>query len=239
VLKLKLGYILVSLPNPVDLAGFQLNPGAFNKDRYNNMRFVPVCSNLRVLNYQIPTADLHCLRSITGRIIPTMATTMTLVAGLLCPEIHKLVGTPEQEMKINDYNNAFVNLAATFVTLNKPLPPVSMVAVVKGKEWVWTVWDSLDMDMGGIILWEFLRYFETEQGLDVPVVSTGVSILFSFTVNKNKLVQRMGIRMSEDVTSVAKQDLPPRQLCLVLEIIANNLEMDADMELPYVDFRFC
>ena len=112
-----------------------------------------------------------------------MATTMTLVAGLLCPEIHKLVGTPEQELKINDYNNAFVNLAATFVTLNKPLPPVSMVAVVKGKEWVWTVWDSLDMDVEDIALQEFLAYFETRYGLNVSMISTGVSILSSFFAN--------------------------------------------------------
>ena len=46
------------------------------------------------------------------------------------------------------------------------------------------------------------------------------------------------MRMSEVVTSVAKRDLPPNQLFLVIEIIANDLETDEEVELPYVKFRF-
>ena len=103
---------------------------------------------------------------------------------------------------------------------------------------MWTAWDSLDMDVGDITLREFLTYFETEYGLDVSMISTGVSILFSFFANKKKLAERMGMRMSEVVTSVAKRDLPPNQLFLVIEIIANDLETDEEVELPYVKFRF-
>ena len=40
------------------------------------------------------------------------------------------------------------------------------------------------------------------------------------------------MRMPKVVNSVAKQDLPAKQLFLVIKIIANNLEMDEDVELP-------
>ena len=42
----------------------------------------------------------------------------------------------------------------------------------------------------------------------------------------------------EVVNSVAKRDLLAKQLFLVIKIIANDLETDKEMELPYVKFRF-
>jgi len=35
-----------------------------------------------------------------------------------------------------------------------------------------------------------------------------------------------------------KKDLPPNQLFRIFEIIANDLDMDKDVELPYVKFVF-
>ena len=46
------------------------------------------------------------------------------------------------------------------------------------------------------------------------------------------------MRMLEVVTSVAKRDLPAKELFLVIEIIANDLETDKEVELPYFKFRF-
>ena len=202
------------------------------------MRFVAACSNLRALNYAIPTADAHRSRAIAGRIIPDIATTTALVAGLVCLELYKLVGTPRRELAIDAYKNAFVNLAIPFMTLSEPSPPAATTALVKGKEWAWTAWDSLDMDVGDITLREFIEYFEKEYSVDVSMISHGVSILFSFFANKKKLAERMKMKMSEVVTSVAKKELPPNQLFLVLEIIANDLETDEEVEMPYVKVRF-
>jgi len=234
----QLDEVLAGLPKPGELAGFRLRPIEFDKDCDDHMRFVAACSNLRALNYAIPTADVHRSRAIAGRIIPAIATTTALVAGLVCLELYKLAGTPGKELTIDAYKNSFLNLAVPFMTLSEPSPPAETTAVVKGKEWKWTAWDSLDMDVGDITLREFIDHFEKEYGLDVSMISHGVSILFSFFANKKKLAERMRMKMSEVVTSVAKKEIPSNQLFLVFEIIANDLETDEEVELPYVKFRF-
>ncbi|KAL7544190.1 hypothetical protein ACHAWF_007572 [Thalassiosira exigua] len=230
--------ILASLPQPGELAGFKLNPVEFDKDLDDHMLFVTACSNLRALNYSIPTEDTHRSRAIAGRIIPAIATTTALVTGLICFELYKIAGTSKKELKIDAYKNGFVNLAIPFMTLSEPTPPAATKAVVKGKEWNWTAWDSLDMSMGDITLQEFISFFETEYNLDVSMISHGVSILFSFFANKKKLAERMKMKMSEVVESVTKKELPPNQLFLIFEIIANDLDTDEEVELPYVKFRF-
>lgn len=230
--------ILSTVPKPSEMAGFKLNPIEFDKDVDEHMLFVTACSNLRALNYSIPTEDTHRSRAIAGRIIPAIATTTALVTGLICLELYKIIGTSRKELKIDAYKNGFVNLAIPFMTLSEPTPPAKTTALVKGKEWHWTAWDSLDMNIGDITLEKFIKYFEGEYNLDISMISHGVSLLFSFFANKAKIKERMAMTMSEVVTSITKKELPPNQLFLTFELIANDLTTDEEVELPYVKFRF-
>jgi len=70
------------------------------------------------------------------------------------------------------------------------------------------------------------------------MLSQGVSILFSFFANKKKVEERMAMPMSKIVTSITNKELPPNQLFLVLEVMANDLDTGDEVELPYVKFRF-
>lgn len=227
-----------SLPGQSDLAGFRLQPIEFDKDRDDHMLFVTACSNLRALNYQIPTEDTHRSRAIAGRIIPAIATTTALVTGLICFELYKLVGTPRKELTIEAYKNGFVNLAIPFMTLSEPTPPAKTKAILKGKEWNWTPWDSLDMDVGNITMGEFMDHFEKEYNLEISMLSYGVSILYSFFANKKKVEERKAMKMTDVITSITKKEFPPNQLYIILEVIANDKETDEEVELPYIKFRF-
>jgi len=247
--------LLQSLPKPSELAGFQLNPLEFDKDLDGHMAFVTACSNLRALNYQIPTADVHRSRAIAGRIIPAIATTTALVTGLISLELYKLLSPPQQHCnKLEHYKNGFVNLAIPFMTLSEPMPPVSTKSVLQGKEWNWTAWDSLDLPRHMInpTMGELIDYFESTYDLEINMLSYGVSILFSFFANPAKVATRKQMKLTDVITSInnhnnnnnskkkqqVQQLFGNQQLYVALEVIATTkTEDEEEVELPYLKVR--
>jgi len=196
------------------------------------------CSNLRALCYSIPTEDTHCSRAIAGKIIPAIATTTAMVTGLVCLELYKTAGTARKELTREAYKSAFCNLAIPFMTLSEPTPPAQTTALIKGKKWEWTAWDSLDMNKGDITLKEFMDYFASEYNLEVSMLSQGVSIVYSFFANKAKVAERMNMPMSQIVTSITKKEFPENQLFIIFEMIANDLTTEEEVDIPYIKYRF-
>eukprot|EP00594_Rhizosolenia_setigera_P007454 CAMPEP_0178953398 /NCGR_PEP_ID=MMETSP0789-20121207/8395_1 /TAXON_ID=3005 /ORGANISM="Rhizosolenia setigera, Strain CCMP 1694" /LENGTH=1077 /DNA_ID=CAMNT_0020634649 /DNA_START=182 /DNA_END=3415 /DNA_ORIENTATION=+ len=230
--------ILSTLPKTSEMGDYKLSPIEFDKDIDEHMLFVTACSNLRAINYGIPTEDTHRSRAIAGKIIPAIATTTAMVTGLICLELYKLVGTAKKQLKIDAYKNGFANLAIPFMTLSEPTAPATTKSMLKGKEWNWTAWDCLLMDTGDVTLKEFFQYFETKYNLEISMLSHGVSILYSFFANKKKVAERMKMPMSKIIKSITKKDFPTNKLFLTLEVIANDKETDEEVELPFIKFRF-
>jgi ubiquitin-activating enzyme E1 len=157
---------------------------------------------------------------------------------LICMELYKIIGSPRKALTIEAYKNGFLNLAVPFMTLSEPTPPKRTKCMLKGKEWEWTAWDSLDMNVGNITMGEFMDYFEKEYNLEVSMLSYGVSILYSFFANKKKVEERKAMTMTDVIFSITKKEFPPNQLFIVLEVIANDKDTDDEVDLPYIKFRF-
>ena len=219
-----------SLPAPSTLAGFKMNALDFEKDDDTNFHidFIAATANLRAVNYAIATCDRHKIKGIAGKIIPAIATTTSLVTGLVCLELYKLIAG---KTKIDDYKNGFVNLALPFFGFSEPIAAPKR----KYNDTTWTLWDRFEVN-SDITLAEFIDFFKTQHKLEVTMVSCGVSMLYGFFMPKPKTKERMGLKMSAIIETVSKKPIPPHVQSVVLEVCVND-EQGEDAEVPFVKYR--
>lgn len=227
----KFDELLAKLPhNTNNLSEFKdIQPIEFEKDDDTNlhMDFIVACSNLRAENYSIAPANRHKSKLIAGRIIPAIATTTSLIVGLNCIEIYKIV---QEHKKLDYYKNSFVNLALPFFGLSEPVPPKK----AKYYENEFSLWDRFEIK-GDITLKEFLDLFKNEYKLDITMLSQGVVMIYSFFMDKKKLAERLPMKLSQVVETVSKKPIPSHAKAIVLELCANDLEGN-DLEVPYVKY---
>lgn len=223
--------IASSLPSPGSLAGLRLTPADFEKDDDSNhhIDYITAASNLRAINYSIAPADRHKTKGIAGKIIPAIATTTSMATGLVCLELYKLV---DEKRDIEQYKNSFVNIALPFMAFSEPIAAQKLKYNSPKGEQTWTLWSRFDVP-GNPTLQEFIDYFKREQGLEVSMVSSGVSMLYNSFLNPKKMEERKGLRMSELIEQVSKKALPKYARYQVMEIMCDD-EAGEDVEVPYV-----
>ncbi|KAK7060226.1 E1 ubiquitin-activating protein [Paramarasmius palmivorus] len=218
------------LPPPSSMPGYRLNPVEFEKDDDTNhhIDFITATSNLRATNYSITPADRHTTKQIAGKIIPAIATTTSLVTGLACLEIYKII---DGKKKLEQYKNGFVNLALPFFGFSEPIA----AAKQKYNDTEWTLWDSFEFK-NDPTLKEIVDWFQKKHKLDVTMVSQGVSMLWSSFVGKKKSEERLPMKFSKLVEHVSKKPVPAHVTYFIAEVMVSDEEGE-DVEVPYVVIR--
>lgn len=222
--------LVSSLPSPKSLAGFRLNPVEFEKDDDTNhhIDFITAASNLRAENYDIPQADRHKTKFIAGKIIPAIATTTALVTGLVALELYKLV---DGKKDIEQYKNGFVNLALPFLGFSEPIrSPKGKYMGKQGEVTIDRIWDRFEVE--DITLQEFLDHF-SKLGLEVTMVSSGVSLLYASFYPPSKVKDRLPMKLSKLVEHISKKAIPDHQKNIIYEVTAED-QTEEDVEIPYV-----
>ncbi|KAI9183343.1 E1 ubiquitin-activating protein [Blastocladiella emersonii ATCC 22665] len=225
----ELDQLVASLPAPSTMAGFKLTAADFEKDDDSNhhIDFITACSNLRATNYNIAVADRTHTKQIAGKIIPAIATTTALVTGLVCLELYKLL---DNNKPLEQFKNGFVNLALPFFGFSEPIAAPKLK--YNGKEF--TLWDRFEV--ANMTLGELLAYFEKEHQLEITMMSSGVSMLYSFFMPKKKVDERKGLKLSDLVETVSKKPVPAHAKSIVVEVCCNDAEGE-DVEVPYILVR--
>ena len=184
----ELSNIAKELPPPKSLSGYKLEPVEFEKDDDTNhhIDFITAASNLRAENYGIAMADRHKTKFIAGKIIPAIATTTALVTGLVILELYKIIDGKDD---IEQYKNGFINLALPFFGFSEPIAsPKGEYEGKNGKVKIDKLWDRFEVE--NVKLKDFLKEFE-DKGLDVTMVSSGVSLLYASFYPPKKLADRL------------------------------------------------
>lgn len=225
----RVGQLQNELPSVATLSGLRLTPLDFEKDDDTNLHidFIVAASNLRAANYKIAPADRHKSKLIAGKIIPAIATTTSVVAGLVCLELYKLCRSLKS---MTPFKNGFVNLALPFFGFSEPIAAPKLEYC--GNHW--TIWDRFEVQ-GEMTLAEFLNYFKEKHGLEITMLSQGVCMLYSFFMAKAKAQERLGLIMTEVVKRVSKKRLEPHVKALVFELCCNDADGN-DVEVPYVKY---
>ncbi|KAI6247463.1 Ubiquitin-activating enzyme E1 1 [Erysiphe necator] len=225
--------IIKTLPDPKNLAGFKLTPVEFEKDDDTNFHidFITAASNLRAENYRIELADRHKTKFIAGKIIPAIATTTALVAGLVILELYKII---DGKTDIEQYKNGFVNLALPFFGFSEPVAsPKSVYKSRDGDVTIDKIWDRFEID--DITLQELIKYMD-QKGLQVSMLSSGVSLLYASFLPPKKLEDRYQLKLSELVTQISKKPIPAHQKSIIFEVVVED-QSGEDVEVPFITVK--
>jgi ubiquitin-activating enzyme E1 len=151
---------------------------------------------------------MHKTKLIAGKIIPAIATTTSLVTGLVCIELYKLA----QGKKMEEHKNGFVNLALPFFGFSEPIPAPKRAY----KEHEWTLWSFFEIDGRTMSLEQFIKHFQEAYNLEVSMVSCGVAMVYSSFGAKSP--EKMKMKMSDIVTEVVKAPVGEKQRFMTFEV---------------------
>jgi len=78
---------------------------------------------------------------------------------------------------------------------------------------------------------------EETYGLELSMLSSGVTILFSDFMDRKKMAARKVMTLKELVETVTKKQIPDAQKYLILELIVNDIDSGDEVEIPYLRFK--
>ncbi|CAH8513932.1 unnamed protein product [Heterobilharzia americana] len=218
-----------ALRNFSDTQKLHVNVIEFEKDDDANfhMDFITSASNLRADNYEIPQADRLKSKLIAGKIIPAIATTTSLVAGLVCLELFKIV---QGHKKLERFKNAYVDLASPFTSFYEPVPP----AKSKYYDTEFSLWDRFELS-GPMTLQGLVDYFKNNLKLNVTMLSQDVSMLYAFFMPEARRKERLVMSLKQLVETVSKRQIPPHVKALVFDVCCSDMN-DEDVDVPYIRY---
>jgi ubiquitin-activating enzyme E1 len=139
---------------------------------------------------------------------------------------------------LDSYKNGFVNLALPLMAFSSPIaspkldvPAFPLPKLTSQFKEMDKIWDRFDVP-GTFTLKQFIEYFKKEKGLEITMLSCGVTLLYNgFFAHKQQ--QRMGLTLPKLVETVSRKPVPPHAKDLIFEICADDATGE-DVEVPFV-----
>lgn len=203
-----------------------IEPEEFEKDDDSNghIDIVNAMSNLRAMNYNITPVDRLETKKIAGKIIPAIATTTAVASSLIMLELPKLL---HSKASVEDYRNAFVNLATPFITTVDPVEAEK--TEINGKNY--TLWSTVDVRDDPTVS-ELVDRLEDEFDGDISTICYGSKFIHNMYLPGTK--KYANVKLSEIIGDVRKGDI--YTFVPVLDVDIDEEGMDGGPNLPNVRF---
>lgn len=200
--------ILESIPKIPD--NLTIIPEEFEKDNDGNFHidYITYASNMRSLNYGIPIESRHTIKGIAGKIIPALATTTSIVAGLVTLELYKLVQNFD---KIELFRNTFLNLSLPYFGFSEPIAAKNNT--INGHNF--SMWNTFLLK-GPITVKEVKDYFKESYKIKVDAITFNSSIIYGCIVPKHKKELRKNMDVKSVIESVLQSPITSNPIKLMI-----------------------
>lgn len=192
---------------------YKITPTSFEKDDDSNFHidFITNASNLRASNYDIKQENKHITKGIVGKIIPALAATTSVVAGLVTLELYKIA---QNFNKIEKFKNTFLNLALPFLGSSEPLPTPKTCHNL-------TIWDTFIID-SDITLGEFVNKFKYEHKLNLENLMYESFMIYGSLINENKINERLKMNIKKIIETELQIIINNKSILLQIGVSAEN-----------------
>lgn len=172
----------------------------FEKDDDTNghIKFITSLSNLRATNYSIKTVSEFEAKGIAGKIIPALATTTSIVSGLVGIELYKLIS--HKEYKLENFKNSFLSLGMSFMGSCEPVK-CKFKKIGNLNISTWTTIEYKDMTIGNLI-----NKLDKDYNLNVDQIIYNNKPIYSSFTNENKKKDILLKNISELCNVINKSD---------------------------------
>ncbi|CAI7723596.1 ubiquitin-activating enzyme E1, putative [Plasmodium vivax] len=246
----------------IECANVKVSPIEFDKDEETNMHvnFIYAFANLRAINYKIETCDKLKAKLVAGKIIPALATTTSIITGLVGIELLKYVNyygyfqtyvkaTEEERKQMKDllsyFKNAFINSALPLFLFSEPMPPIKMRdkeydELMKGPIRAipngFTSWDKIQVQIENGTIKNLIDHIGEQFGVEVNLISVGNACLYNcYLPAHNK--ERLNKPIHEIYAEITKQKLLDDKNYIVVEASCSDQDL-VDVLIPSIKFIY-
>lgn len=147
-------------------------------DTNNHVKWIMLASNLRAQNYKIEPSDFHTTKGISGKIIPAIATTTSIVAGLITIEMIKYLNDPS---KISKFKSSFINLALNIFVNAEPIEAKKIkIGNLEFNSWE-KFRENKDMTVD-----QFLTKYNIVFNTNITMIGFGTTLIYADFLNSDK-----------------------------------------------------
>jgi ubiquitin-activating enzyme E1 len=177
---------------------FRLKVISYDKDDETHSEWVHLSSTLRNKNYQITPIDKLETRRISGKIIPALATTTSMVSALICIEMCKYFN----QEKLENYRSYFINSAINQYLYSEPNPPKK----TKLNNLEITIWDKFE-EKEDLTVKEFLEKWSKKFNSKLNMIVKDSEMIYSELFSEEEILnQKLSTLITKPTTLLVASD---------------------------------